>query len=88
MYRDLMQPSPKNDALCNLSLIDHRYTVGIDCPESAMYLSLFKDMVHRYDELTEETEPREEDQTVLPKRCQTCRDLPYCDRDYCLCWYH
>lgn len=52
-----------------------------------MYLSLFKQMVADYDELTREAELKDEDK-ALPKRCETCRDLPYCDRDYCLCWYH
>ncbi len=53
-----------------------------------MYLSLFREMVRRYAELTMDTEPSEDDQTALPKRCRECRDLPYCDREYCLSWYH
>jgi len=53
-----------------------------------MYLSLYREMIRNYDELTEETEQNKDNQTVLPKRCQICRDLPYCDRDVCLCWYH
>jgi hypothetical protein len=53
-----------------------------------MYLSLFKEMVHQYVELTTETEQNEDAAKVLPRRCEICQNQPYCDRDYCLCWYH
>ena len=59
----------------------------MDCLEWVMYLSLFKQMVAVYAESTGKTESEEKD-TSLPDRCKICRDLPHCDRDYCLRWYH
>ena len=26
--------------------------------------------------------------SVLPKRCKSCSDLPNCDLDFCLRWWH
>lgn len=49
---------------------------------------LFKEMVRNWTESTRETEQDENAAKVLPRRCEICRHLPYCDRDFCLCWYH
>jgi hypothetical protein len=53
-----------------------------------MYLLLFKEMVRNYTEVTREREQSENTANVLPRRCEICHHLPYCDQDFCLCWYH
>jgi hypothetical protein len=35
-----------------------------------------------------EKELKEPKSSALPKRCKSCSDLPNCDLDFCLRWWH
>lgn len=53
-----------------------------------MFVSMFNRVVKDFSQLIEEKGEKEEKERTLPKRCRSCSDLPYCDLDYCLRWWH
>jgi hypothetical protein len=53
-----------------------------------MFIPMFNRVVRDFSHLIDEKGEKEEKERMPPKRCKGCSDLPYCDLDYCLRWWH
>lgn len=81
-------PLSEKADLSNLLWNSSRNARGMDDPESIMFLSIYMETIKNYAELSRELEKEKNKESAMPARCKMCDQFTYCDRDYCLCWYH
>ena len=51
-------------------------------------MMLLKDKTDKQGESQSDTHSEDLNNPALPPRCRHCSDLPNCDLDFCLRWWH
>jgi len=59
-----------------------------DLKQSCEELIMRDDAIADTMELKSEIDLKEQKEPELAKRCRSCSDLPNCDLDFCLRWWH
>lgn len=47
-----------------------------------------KQVAAEHPESQPEKKGKESQERTIPQRCKACKDLDYCDCDFCLHWWH
>lgn len=53
-----------------------------------MFNSRIIKLIKEASSISHKIEEKEKKYRNLPSRCRYCYELPYCDLDFCLRWYH